>query len=1100
MKKTLTYFLFFISALLVAQDKKTISGKVVDEFNIPIAGATVYASSKIIGSETDIDGIVRGSMIGATTDFDGNFSFRAPLDVQSIIISFIGFETQKVNINNQSTDLFIELIEKEEVLGEVVVTGYQKIEKRKSTSSNAKIKVADIEQGSIPSVDHMLSGQIAGVSVQPTNGAPGAPAKIQIRGIATLSGTSEPLWVLDGIPLEGNDIPKNFDKDNIDDLESYAVASINPNDIESVTILKDAAATSIYGARAANGVIVITTKKGKEGAMNVQFNYTSFVTQKPDFSKLNLMDSNQKVDFELLLASRSDLKYQKNRGEVARILNSFNEYENFQKNGFNSISVNAKNAINSLRKSNTNWGNELYRATINNQYNLNVSGGNETTDYYASLGYFDEEGTTKGTGLKRYNITLKNNYNINNKLNVGLSLFANKNKRFSYITGADSYTSPSYYLRNANPYLQVKDSNSNYVYDPDLVERSDLNLPYNIIEERNNTSYNLVANSIKPILNINYKVSSDLKLATQLGMQFDFNKAEKLALEESYYKRKYRKINSKYLDDNGNDAYFLPKGGIIQNWENDLFQYNWKTTANYNAEFNTIHEVDVMLGTEFRKNKKTEIQTKSFGFNPNTLTSIPITNERIIGNALFNPYKKVITENAFTSFFGTASYTFDRRYTVFGSLRYDGSNLFGVNPKYRYLPLWSVAGLWNVNRESFMYNIDFINALKIRASYGIQGSIDKTTSPFVIGNYHQENILPNTTEDAIRVANIAPNKNLRWEKTTSANIGFDLGMWEDRISLSADYYYRKSTDLIGLRAMPLESGFSFINTNWATVSNKGYEIALNTKNIITKDFNWSSSFNISHNKNEVEAIQNQEESFLPSLKGHPVDAIFAIKTAGIDSNGLPLFWKNGKKVTAVDFYNLSNGTDGKQLSREEYRSLYSYVGNSSPEFSGGFINQFNYKQFNLRVSTNFNINQTVKRTPSYNPTTIQPGNNYSTEVLNAGTGNYPAFIGLNSPGFETDLVYKWYNYGDNGARTYDNLDIWVKNISYLRVNSIKLGYAFPSEYLEKLNLSSLNLTLDARNLFVFGTNYDGYFDPETYGSNYAQPVPKIISFGCNLSF
>ncbi|WP_408034803.1 SusC/RagA family TonB-linked outer membrane protein [Tenacibaculum aestuarii] len=1100
MNKKIIYLLLLLPFSVFAQNTKVISGTVIDEArNETLPGVTIYASTKVIGNKTNIDGVIQASMIGTTTDFDGNFSFNAPVETKYIIISYMGFETEKINVENRSTNIIIPLKEKEELLGEVVIMGYQKIEKRKVTSSFAKIKTDDVKRAGTANVDQMLSGEISGVLVQPTTGAPGAPAKIQIRGTSTLTGSSDPLWILDGIPLQGNDIPKDFrDKDNIDNLKSFPIAGINPEDIEEITVLKDASATSIYGARAANGVIVITTKKGKEGAMRINFNANTFLTLRPDFDKLNLMNANEKVDFELGLASRPDLTYQSNRGEVARILDAYGEYGNFQSNGFSSINPLAQNAINNLRNQDVNWGNKLYQAAINQQYGLTLSGGSEKSRYYFSLGYFDEEGTTKGTGLNRYNLTFKNDYDVNDKLNVGVSVFASRNKSTSYITGADAYTNPAYYSRRVNPYFTPYNAHGSYNYDPDLIERYDLSVSfkYNPLEERQNTNQELTSYSIKPIIDLTYKFNSNLKLYTQFGMQFDFDKTEKFSDKESYYTRKYR-FRSRYQDDNGQNAFFLPEGGIIQNWNSDAFQYNWKSTLNYNTSINNIHEIDVMLGTEFREDKRTEIHTKGFGFNPNTLTTVQITDERALKNKLFEPYRKTVNENAYASFFGTASYTYDRKYTVFGSLRYDGSNLFGVNPKFRYLPLWSVAGSWNVAKEDF-FDVDAINELKIRGSYGVQGNIDKSTSPYVVGIYEEVTILPGTTEEGINIIS-APNKDLRWEKTVSSNVGFDLGMFNNRVYVSADYYYRKSTDLIGLQAIPLESGFNFINTNWATLSNKGVELAINTRNIVKDDFTWTTSFNISHNKNTVERIQTRDNQLRPSLLGYGVNAVFAIKTAGIDSNGLPLFWKDGKKVTAVDFYNLSEGVDGSQLTDEEHRNLYTYVGNGDPEFSGGFINKFQYKDFSLSIATNFNLNQTVRRTPSYHPTQVSPNYNFNKEVLQAGTGSYPALIGSTTPGFDTGLVYSWYHTYDSG-NTFRDLDIWVDKISYIRVNSIKFGYNVPSKYLESINVSRLSFNLEGRNLFVFGTDYDGYFDPETFGSPYSQPIPKIISFGFNLSF
>ena len=1095
--KRLIYFLIFMPLALIAQDQVLVTGTVVGgKPEMPIAGASVYVSSSMVGNQTDEKGILQGAMLGTTTDFDGNFELRVDPNIKSLVISYMGFESKTIELGNNTKNLRITLKESSENLDEVIITGYQKIEKRKATSAYAKVDVAEIEQAGVATVDQMLTGQLPGVMVQPTTGAPGAASKISIRGIATLNGSSDPLWVLDGIPLQGDDIPEDFrDKDNIDNLQSSPIAGLNPGDIESITVLKDASATSIYGARAANGVIVITSKKGKRGAMRINTNANVFVTQRPDFSKLNLLNASQKVDLELYLASRPDLTYQQNRGAVARILNNYNQYDNFQNNGFDAISSTAQNAINELRNVNTNWGKELYQMAVNQQYTLSISGGSENNDYYFSAGLFDEQGTTIGTGQKRFNITLKDNFSITDKLKVGVALFGSQNRTSSYISGADAYTNPAYYARHANPYLRLTDAAGNYVYDPDLVERSDLNLNYNVLEERRNTAHEYKANSLKSIFNIDYDFNEDLKFSTQLGLQLDFNSTEKVSDKNSYYTRKYRQ-QSRYSVSGGYD-YYMPEGGIIQNWNADVFQYNWKTTANYNTTFNKRHELDLMLGTEFRQNKHTEIHTKGFGFNSNTLTTIPITNELALKNSLFDTYKKTYNENVFASFYGTASYTLDRKYTVFGSLRYDGSNLFGVNPKYRYLPIWSFAGSWNLDKEDFMANIDAIDMLKLRASYGVQGNIDKSTSPFVVGQYNNVSILPGTNEEAIRATN-APNPNLRWEKTTSSNIGFDLSLFNNRVFLTGDYYSRKSTDLIGLRSIPLENGYNFISTNWATVSNKGYELSINTTNINTPNFRWTSGLNIAHNKSVVEDIEIPENNLKPSLKGYSVKAIFALKTAGLDSNGLPLFWKNGRKVTAVEFYNLEEGVDGSQLSREDHRNLYTYAGDGMPKFTGGFRNTFSYKQFDLRVLTNFNIKQTVRAEPTYNPTQAQPGSNYNTDILKAGTGKYPALIGANSPGFNTNLLYSWYNTYDAG-NTYKDLDIWLKDISYIRISSIRLSYALPKKQLEKLRISGLNFNLEARNMFVIGTDYDGYFDPETYGSLYAQPIPKIISAGFNLS-
>nr|WP_317042574.1 TonB-dependent receptor [Myroides sp. ZB35] len=272
--------------------------------------------------------------------------------------------------------------------------------------------------------------------------------------------------------------------------------------------------------------------------------------------------------------------------------------------------------------------------------------------------------------------------------------------------------------------------------------------------------------------------------------------------KETYSTRKFRE-GTRYWDSNAKEfKYFLPDGGIIENFNDDSFQYNWKTQATYNAIFNDMHEVDVMAGMEIRKTDNTIIRSKGFGYDAHTLTTKPIIFPE--GNVdatqkLYETYKKTRNENAYASFFATASYTFNRKYTVFGSVRADGSNLFGVDPKYRYVPLWAVSGSWDVTREKFMENLDFVSNLRLRASYGLQGNIDRTTSPFLIGDYSTSTILPGYPESTIQISS-APNGTLRWEKTTNTNFGFDLGLFNNRISIAVDAYNRKSTDLIRFKS------------------------------------------------------------------------------------------------------------------------------------------------------------------------------------------------------------------------------------------------------------------------------------------------------------
>lgn len=379
MKKSLLLIALLCPLWLFAQsesDYRTIKGVVMDSVtNETLIGATVMidpdaAEAKNLGPK------------GTITDFDGKFELKVPKAVKYVVVSFVGYKNAKLDVT-KTTEFEVMLQPDQEQLTEVVVTGYQQIEKRKSTSAIQTVKMDDIKRIGVASIDQLLEGQVAGMTAIPTNGAPGAPSKMRIRSTVSLTGSTDPLWVLDGMILEGNDIPTDFsDKDNIDNLYNTSIAGVNPADIESITILKDASATAIYGARAANGVIVVTTKKGTAGKMRVNASAAMFVTTRPDLGKLNLMNASEKVDFELGMAANPNLTYQTDRGAVSRILTEYDQLGVYRDGGFNAISSEAQQAINKLRSSGTNWGNQVYQNAVNQQYNISVSGGSESTRYY----------------------------------------------------------------------------------------------------------------------------------------------------------------------------------------------------------------------------------------------------------------------------------------------------------------------------------------------------------------------------------------------------------------------------------------------------------------------------------------------------------------------------------------------------------------------------------------------------------------------------------------------------------------------------------------------------------------------------------------------
>lgn len=1113
MKRFFTLLLLLCPLLMAAQTTRHIKGQILNRTDgTPIVGATVFIDP---ANNTAKNYNPQGTISGT----DGKFTFTLPTSVKTVIVSFLGYETLKLDLT-QSADYTIRLAPSTMLMDEVVVTGYQKIEKRKLTSSIATVDMDAIARTAVASVDQMLEGQLAGVFSAPTSGAPGSSAKVRIRTAVTLSGTDDPLWVLDGMPLEGNDIPRDWnDKSNIDNLRSMSIAGINPDDIEDITVLKDAAATAIYGARAANGVIIITTKKGRLNQdMRVNVSGAVFVTDRPNMSRLNLMNASEKVDWELQLAgSGIDLNY-KNMGGVSRILGASGR-QTLIDSGFDALPQANKDAINALRTQGADWANLIYRPTVNQQYGVSISGGGNKAAYFFSAGYYKEQGTTRGTGFDRFNITLKTDYDLLKNLRFGVSMFGTAIDSKSNISAVNGFTNAARYTRTVNPYLEAYNEIGEYVYDPDMMLNAgdpDKTDRFNFIEEGANSTYGQKTKSLKSIFDLDYKPINGLKLYTQFGLQVDNVEMERVIEDQTYYMRRMRREKESSVLE-------IPEGGTIKNGATNDFLYNWKVQAQYNKTFNRLHDIDVMAGLEMRGNTNKNVTTQGFGFDPKTLLTKPIIFDNTAAGKKqamaeqYRQYAQSFYENRFLSYFATASYTYDNRYTVFGSMRYDGTNLFGVDPEFKFTPLWSISAAWNINREEWLRNVSWLNNLKLRASYGVQGNIDRSTSPYVTGSWGNTNIGGNN--ESMIDANL-PNRYLRWETTNSWNAAVDFAVLENRLMGTFEAYGRVSNNLITPQMLPIENGIQYINSNNGKMSGGGYELSLSSVNISNKSFRWTTMLNIATNWTRIDKINYEANLYAPSRQGHSGSVIFGYKTAGIDEFGAPIMvTKDGKHVSIKDYFGATSQfvqdpnlgdiyKNSYQGNPEKIKELQTVIGNSVPKYTGGFINRFNYKNFDLTVGMNFVIDQTVMANPFYNPTEMNPGYNISREAFNIFSpkfnpnGTYPGI--MRYVGSMTTFEPTGIDYASlilNGSPSVlNNLDIWARSMSYLRVNSIRFGYTLPSEISRKMRLNSMRFSFEARNPFVISTNYKGYFDPESYGNIYAQPLAQTFSLGINLSF
>ena len=1050
------------------EERRRVQGTVVDKEGMPLAGATVR---------------VEGQAMGAATDADGHFDLSIPSGTQRLEVSFIGMKTALLELTKR--DHYVVTLEENSVmLSDVVATGYQTISRERATGSYSILTDEEMERRHATKFSSILDGLVAGA--QGTDDGRGGTA-YQIRGTGTMMADDMPLVVVDGFPLM--DTQSNITGDN---PALTALEKINPNDVESVTVLKDAAAASIWGARSANGVIVITTKSGKSGAPKVNFSTRITYSPKTDIDRLNLLDSNEKVDLELALLGTS-YTYRENKGQVARIIAAAGETDAYKAGGWGALTSGTQAQINRLRSINTDWNDILFRNTVSQEYNLSVAGGNDKATYYTSVGYTDERGNVVGVEANRLNVTAKASYRLSRKLRVGASLFANRRVNKSNLTDADGFTNPVYYSRRANPYQTPFNEDGSYNYDVDIQGREDSELMFNIFEERDGTSYELETKSVTAIFDGDFRFNDSFKVTTQLGLQLDDSNKEEIADGNTYAMRK--DIERTTLATLGGTS-FLPDGGKKTASSSSQRQVTWKLQGEYSDRFADIHELELMAGTEIRKTWYESVSATGYGYDRKTLQTKPVIFPDESWAELYPLYSETYTENAFASFYATGSYTLKGRYTVGGSVRMDGSDMFGVAKKYRFLPLYSVSGLWRLSDEPFLADSEWLDNLAWRISYGIQGNIDKNTSSYVMGDYNNVTILPGLTEEIIAVST-PPNSRLRWEKTKTFSTGLDFGVLNNAINLSVDFYNRNGSDLIAARMLPLETGYVQMLVNWASMRNTGVEVTIASRNIHTADFLWTTNFNFAWNANKVLREEIPSNQTTPGREGYPVGALFALKSAGLDDEGYPLFYnKQGEKVTATELLKL-NSAGASTLTAEEQRDLYSYIGSTDPLFSGGLMNTFTYKNWELSLNFIFNLKSFVRCTPSYSPANYDRGMNSNRDILDRWTPtntntSFPVL--MNS----TDRPAEYIQYAEYSL--YSSLDTWVKRNDHVRLQNVRLAYTLPSEITKKASIERVTVGLEAHNLLVFGADYTNYLDPETMGNEFAQPIPRSFSFNLNVTF
>ncbi|GAA4026388.1 TonB-dependent receptor [Hymenobacter glaciei] len=1026
----------------------TISGRVVDEKGAGLPGVNV---------------IVKGTSNGTQTDADGRYSIKAADDA-TLIFTFVGYAAKEEAVGGR-TSISASLAPDSKGLEEVVVVGYGVQEKKMLATSIATISAKQVELIPVASPSEALVGLVAGVQITEPSGEPGQGAVIRVRGLGSISAGNNPLYVVDGYPLNNAD--------------SYN--QISPSDIQSVQVLKDAAACAIYGSRGGNGIVIVTTKRGaKDG--KTRFNFSANTGVQQVAKRLELLNRDQFMDY--FRESVTNGGQVVTNPDVLALLNA---------------------DVKTLPD--TDWQDEIFRTGVQQQYQLSASGGTEKARFYVSGGYFKQTGTVKGSGFERFSLRANYDAQLSKKLTLGLSLAPNFSRTDvvpisgSYnggnITGggpggetgavtAAIIIPPIVPVRLANgDYASLKTGTRNGISNPgDLLSPV---APLDLYKDRNNVVRILGSTFL------DFEVLNGLHLRTNLG-------AEMVNGRRAIYVPATLPTNGNQLANLSNpvlnniDARRLNSTNL--NWV-------WENTATYNRTFGTDHDLTVLAGYAAQYNTA-EGSTVSgqTGTYTNTSIEYPTAAGQVFGSGLFN------TLNALTSAFGRLDYAFKQRYILTAALRRDASSRFGIDNRYATFP--SVALAWRVAEEPFVKQFSAISELKLRASYGVTGNNN-------IGDFNQAYQQAANyvfgAGNGTRTFGFSPNgvavSNLGWETNTQYDAGFDLGLFRDRIYLTVAAYQRNTTDLLLNRNIPAILGYSSrALANVGEVRNRGIELQLNTANLQGRDFTWSTSANLSFNRNQVIALAGANEqltydavfgytSSIRVVPGQPLGVFYGYQQEGIyqsqaDIDSSPKWTGNGTVVRPGDFKFRDVNGDGVINTLD-----IGIIGNPFPKFTYGLQNTFGYKALSLAVTLQGSQGNDVLYGADRYTVNGGGGTNARVEVLNRwrspdnpGDGKTPLAT------FRGSLKSVFNSY-------------YVHDASFLRVRNVTLRYQVPGEWLKKASLQNLGIYTSIQNLYTF-TKYFGY-NPEannygnttapTYGVDQgAYPMARTVTLGLQLGF
>lgn len=1017
-------FLSAIFCLEVQAQSISISGTVLDQAGEPLIGANVVDKNN--------------PNIGTITNIDGYFNLN--VDKKAIlIISSIGYKSKEVSVGANRT-ISVVLEEDAEALDEVIVIGYGSVKKQNLTSSVSKINDSSIKDRPISSIGDAFSGQLSGVRTQTASGVPGAEPTIRIRGVNTINGDSSPLYVIDGVP-----------RDNMSD--------INPSDVASIQVLKDAAATSIYGARGANGVILIETKQG-QGKPTITFD-GYFGVQSPN-KMLDMMNGDEWVAY---------MTYARNEGYV-------------RNGGSMSDPMTSRPVSSQIPKSWTDgsrpyvdWQDAITQNAVMQNYQVSASSKGEIGSIYVSGGYMAQDGVIRETYYNRTNFRLNATLNVGKKIRLGMNIVPSFSKQSDQNT--EGKESVIHHALAQSPLIQLNEATKQWGFPTDfsLVYTNPVERLKNVVDD---TEITKVLTSAWG----EYSILDNLKFKTQYSYD--------------YYSNKYE--------------YFMPDldRGSTPNGNSSVAQSNaWsiQNTLSYEKTFKNDHNLNILLGQSADEHHYYQLGASKTGY-PNSL--IPTMNVASTPTGA-STYKDTYTT---ASFFGRVGYNYQEKYLLNASLRRDGSSRFGNNNKWGMFP--SVSAAWKINQEKFMESVSWVSLLKVRTSWGKAGN-DR------IGNYDYMSLIgiDNAVWNNKLVSGYAPsniaNDNLKWETTTTLDLGLDVSLFNNRVQLNFDYYKNKTTDLLFSKPIPATTGFGSFRTNIGSIQNKGWEIDLNTYNIKTRDFSWSTSLNLSRNTNKVldmggddKIISGNWDAQFISQVGKPVCQYYVYRTDGVltskdfDANGKPLVPIIPGQVEGNQKYVNQNSDDVINSS-----DLVAY-GNPLPDLMYGMTNTFTYKGIELRILLQGQFGGDVCWLGSRQ---LDEGSWVVTNLshwVNCYKPDYMAKYGENPVQNVNGVNMSW-----DGKTPYvltgkfeKNSDYRIYDATYLKIKNITLSYTLSRAMLKNTMLQNAKIYFSVDNLAQFD-NYPG-ITPEAnnYGNQTTQqgvdyttyPLSKRFVIGASLTF